>query len=677
MENIFTKSFNKISKNDVDIAGGKGASLGEMINNDIPVPFGFVVLSSTFDKFLEITNINIEIDNIVNKIKHSEDCAIENASKIIQSLILKAKIPSEVAKEIKLEFKKLNTKYVAVRSSATAEDSVSDAWAGQLDSFLNTTEDNLLENVKKCWASLFTPRAIFYRFEKKLNDKKISVAVVIQKMVNSDVSGIAFSVHPVTEDRNQIIIEAGYGLGEAIVSGQITPDSYVVSKDNLKILDRNISTQTRGIYRSEDNNGSDWKNIIKAKRDKQCLSNKQIIELSELIIKIENYYNFPCDVEWAMKDGIFYIVQSRPITTLKENTKNEATKKVEIKLKRIKKILLNKEHSREYSLAQVNSYCEIIDVVKKETGCIIDNELFLYNPKTDLVETYHKPEEIKNLFNAVGYLAKKKGFVDSAIVDFVASLAKIKPYLEKEKKVKNIFEFKELYKLFSRFYLGIAYVWVLPLLDYLPQKIRDKAMELREKTENYSSQRDKVLIDNLKIIYPELGDLVKFLLIEEIDGDEINKEAIFNLQERAKGYIYYKNKIYQGGEFKNFFKKNNLELDNKKSKINTNIIKGNIAYKGKINGLVKLVFTEKDLVNVNKGDIIVSPMTRPEFLPAMKKAVAFITDEGGVTCHAAIVTREMKKPCIIGTKVATQVLNNGDLVEVDADNGVVKILKRK
>ncbi len=227
---MFTKPFTQIGKHDAGIAGGKGASLGEMTQAGIPVPSGFVILADAFEQFLKETDLNIEIDSILHTVNHQEMHTVEHASERIQKLILEAKMPEDIASEIKSEFVKLGAAFVAVRSSATAEDSTSAAWAGQLDSFLNTNEATLLENVKKCWASLFTPRAVFYRFEKGLHDQKISVAVVIQKMVESEKSGIAFSVHPVTEDRNQLIIEAGFGLGEAIVSGQITPDSYVVEK---------------------------------------------------------------------------------------------------------------------------------------------------------------------------------------------------------------------------------------------------------------------------------------------------------------------------------------------------------------------------------------------------------------------------------------------------------------
>jgi len=242
------RDFKNIDKNNVALAGGKGASLGEMTQAGISVPPGFVILSTAFEKFLEETDLNVEIDSALEAVDHKEMHTVENASEKIKALILQADMPTDIASEIQKFFKNLNAKYVAVRSSATAEDSASAAWAGQLETYLNTTENDLLENVKRCWASLFTPRAIFYRFEKELHKHKISVAVVIQKMVESEMSGIAFSVHPVTEDKNQMIIEAGFGLGEAIVSGQITPDSYVVEKEPRNIIDLNVEKQEREDY---------------------------------------------------------------------------------------------------------------------------------------------------------------------------------------------------------------------------------------------------------------------------------------------------------------------------------------------------------------------------------------------------------------------------------------------
>ena len=309
------REFNKINKNDAAIAGGKGASLGEMTQAGIPVPPGFVILAESFEKFINETEIKADIDAILHKVNHEEVSEVEDASEQIKAIIMTEEMPRDIRDEIKKNFDKLGAKFVAVRSSATAEDSSAAAWAGQLDSFLNTTEKELLNNVKKCWASLFTPRAIFYRFEKNLHDTHISVAVVVQKMVESEISGIAFSVHPVTQDRNQLIIEAGIGLGEAIVSGQITPDSYIVEKDRYYLLEKNISEQEKAIVKAE-GGGNTWKNVANSEGSKQKLTDDQILELSKLVVKIEDHYKFPCDIEWAREKGKFYIVQSRPITTL-------------------------------------------------------------------------------------------------------------------------------------------------------------------------------------------------------------------------------------------------------------------------------------------------------------------------------------------------------------------------
>ncbi len=322
----FVRDFVRLDKNNVALAGGKGMSLGEMTRAGILMPPGFVILSTAFEKFLEETDLNVEIDSILHSVNHKKIHTVEDASEKIKTLILRAKIPKDIANEIQKFFKKLDAKYVAARSSATAEDSAIAAWAGQLESYLNTTEKNLLENVKKCWASLFTPRAIFYRFEKDLHKQKISVAVVVQKMVKSEKSGVAFSVHPVTRDRNQLIIEAALGLGEVVVSGQITPDSYVVEKEPRRIIDKNVQTQLHGLYRAQ-NGGNEWRDIPKENGEKQVLSDKKILELSKIILRIENHYNFPCDIEWALEKGKFYIVQSRPITTLGIEHQNKKTLK--------------------------------------------------------------------------------------------------------------------------------------------------------------------------------------------------------------------------------------------------------------------------------------------------------------------------------------------------------------
>jgi pyruvate,water dikinase len=329
---MFTKLFKNISKKDVCVAGGKGASLGEMTQAKIPVPPGFIILVEAFDKFLEETDLVVEIASQIKAMNFQDINSVDRASNVIRDLISDVQVPEDLQNILLKEFKKLNCKYVAVRSSATAEDSSIASWAGELETYLNTSSTNLINNIKKCWSSLFTPRALFYAFEKKVitigGQKKIrantckklahcypvGVAVVVQKMVQSDISGITFTVHPVTQDRNQMVIEAGYGLGEAIVGGKITPDTYVISKKDWVIIDANISDQEMMIIRQ--GNGIKEAKVPKPKQSKQKLANKQIIQLAKLCQKIEEHYKHPQDIEFAIEKNRLYITQSRPITTL-------------------------------------------------------------------------------------------------------------------------------------------------------------------------------------------------------------------------------------------------------------------------------------------------------------------------------------------------------------------------
>jgi pyruvate,water dikinase len=334
------KTFFELNKSSTHIAGGKGASLGEMTQNDILVPPGFVILAKAFDRFLEETDLNVEIEAQLKKVNYKDINSVNQASTTIRDLIHDARMPRDLQEEILKAYGELNSSkvgdssrpplklrggeggvmFVAVRSSATAEDSSVASWAGELESYLNTTKDSLLGNVKKCWSSLFTERAIFYRNEQGMRKSKISVAVVVQKMVQSEISGICFTVHPVTKDKNQMIIEAGWGLGEAIVSGQITPDSYVLSKKDWRMVDINIAKQEKMIVKNIKANkkavGNKWVVVPKNQQEKQKLTGEEIVRLAKICAQIEKHYKFPCDIEWAYEGKKFYIVQSRPITTL-------------------------------------------------------------------------------------------------------------------------------------------------------------------------------------------------------------------------------------------------------------------------------------------------------------------------------------------------------------------------
>ncbi|MDO8555400.1 MAG: PEP/pyruvate-binding domain-containing protein [bacterium] len=295
---MFVKSLKTLSLKDTKIAGGKGASLGEMIKERIPIPPGFVVLTHAFEKFLD------------------KDCIKKYNAEKIRGTILKTKFPEELGKEILKSFDKLGVKYVAVRSSASCEDSKKDAWAGQLESYLYVTRNVLLKRVQNCWMSLYSSRALSYKKARKLEGKDISMAVVIQEMINSDVSGICFTIHPMTLNRNHMLIEACWGLGELLVRGAVNPDSYVVEKKTFNLIDTNISLQKEQLIGKV--NKCCIIAVSKNKQGKQKLKQSEIIKLAKMCDSIEKHYGKPQDIEWVLKKGKFYIVQSRPITTFNE-----------------------------------------------------------------------------------------------------------------------------------------------------------------------------------------------------------------------------------------------------------------------------------------------------------------------------------------------------------------------
>jgi pyruvate,water dikinase len=303
-------TFHEIKKEDILLVGGKGLALGEMTNAGFPVPEGFVVTSEVFDDFLTSNTIQEDIKKIISKLSIKN---IENSSKRILALILNNSIDEKQSKTILDKFKDLNLLYVSVRSSATAEDNPKMSWAGQLETFLYVNRENLLVKIKECWSSLYSPRALTYRLEKNINGD-VTVAVVIQKMIASEVSGIAFTVHPITKNIGEIFIEAGFGLGEYIVGGEITPDKYQVDKRDFAFLNSEVNAQTKMLV-FDGNTTTDKKITLEEVRN-QKLPGELIIELAKIAKKIEEHYKFPCDIEWALANNKLYILQSRPITTL-------------------------------------------------------------------------------------------------------------------------------------------------------------------------------------------------------------------------------------------------------------------------------------------------------------------------------------------------------------------------
>jgi len=306
----------KLSRRSVAQAGGKGANLGELIKAKIPVPAGFVVSAEAFDRFLEETDINVEINAILKHVDLKDVNTVDRASHEIHDLIRRAEFPADLETAVRDAVRSVGAKAYAVRSSATAEDSKVASWAGELDTYLYVKPKEVSGYIKKCWASLYTPRAIFYRFEKRLHTTRVSVGVVVQQMVASKVAGVAFTVHPITKDHNQMVIEACWGLGEALVSGAITPDTYVIDRKAKALLDVNIGEQKQQILPASGKKNTKTIPVPKRRQEMQKLANAKILEVAGICERIERHYRSPQDIEWAIDSRKIYVTQTRPITTL-------------------------------------------------------------------------------------------------------------------------------------------------------------------------------------------------------------------------------------------------------------------------------------------------------------------------------------------------------------------------
>ena len=310
-------NFDEIKKEDVLIAGGKGANLGEMTSAKINVPRGFVITADDYRDFLKENSIDIFIENEIKKSGNDEKVLL-NVADDFRTKIKSGKFPTLLENAIREKYFNLGDNVrVAVRSSATAEDLPDASFAGQQETYLNVRGlDDVLEQVRSCYASLWGNRAVSYRLHQGYGQSSVSIAVIIQEMVESEKAGVLFTVNPVSKKENEMQINASYGLGESVVSGRVTADSYIVDK-NGEIIEVAIGSKETQIIYGE-------KNTVEVKvddndRKKRALNDTEISELIKSGLKIEKHYKMPMDIEWAIKDDEVYILQARAITTLKSS----------------------------------------------------------------------------------------------------------------------------------------------------------------------------------------------------------------------------------------------------------------------------------------------------------------------------------------------------------------------
>lgn len=778
------KTFRQITKKDQYLAGGKAYSLGRMIKH-FPIPNGFVVLADTFDKFIQENKLKNKIKKII-----SSQNDYFSKSKQIKELITSAPINKADAHDIMQHFTKLHSLFVAVRSSATCEDSANKAWAGQLDTFLSVNKENLLEKIKLCWASLFSERTLAY--DSDVLDKA-SISVVVQEMVSSDVAGVAFSVNPITQNINEILVNAVYGLGEAIVSGEVTPDQYLVHKTG-RILSQTHEIQSQGLYRR--NGKVEWSKIPQDKQNKAKLSPKIILKLCDTVAKIEKFYKFPVDVEFAIKNQKIYILQARPITTLDNTAKDY---RVPRSFERPNLPLFTQD-GFEGLMAQtklIEKYFKYPYVADIDVAVYGENYLCYSHKFTlecrDAYYWAHKQQDFSAFFKIGQICRRNYRFYQKT---FARYKTKVPTPKELEEILHAICERMLFEMVFVDMMMDLSDIVSADLLNLLETKkvpdINEKILvlsanedltrveresqsmqailEIARKTENW--QTDNKINQLIDMHLGEFSGMTvramrgQFMTKEEVvlrlkenlkshkdfftknvENDKKKVQSIFrqyhfNAFERefvafvkeenflrthildmyhwlSQNFMMIFDKIgqpygYKGFDFRNMLPEEIIDwyygrsqfrkrddgkwlwyrfgderkvvdtpqaitkalqqfvLPEKKADASAQQVKGTVAYAGTVSGPARILKDISEVKKVHRGDIIICPMTWPSLIIALEKAAAFVTDEGGILCHAAILARELKKTCITGTKNATTVFADGDMVEVDGETGIIR-----
>lgn len=333
--------FEEVGKDDGALVGGKGANLGELTRAGLPVPHGYIITAQAYFDYVKATGLEQKISSVLEGFDKENSKDLQERAKKAQELILGTPLPEDLKKEILENFVKLaevsktpkEKLYLAVRSSATAEDLAGASFAGQQATYLNVLgEDALLEAVLKCWASLFEARAIYYRAEQGFGQLEVGIAVPVQQMVDSQAAGVMFTIDPTNNDLDHISIEAAYGLGEVVVLGAVTPDRYLVDKKTMAITAKDVFKQTWMLTRESGSGDTGDLTVLQKEgipvapelQEKQKITDEQILALAKLAVEIEKHYGKPQDTEWGINNGEIFMLQSRPVTTLPGNVEDKS-----------------------------------------------------------------------------------------------------------------------------------------------------------------------------------------------------------------------------------------------------------------------------------------------------------------------------------------------------------------
>ena len=589
--------------------GGKADSLLNLKSKGFKVPDFFVVNIDDYKQFLEENNLMEIIKGLLKENQRDES----------KSIIKESEINGKLENKIREKFKKLNSEFVSVRSSALNEDGKNKAFAGQYDSYLNVTQENLIEKIKLCWISFYNSSVNEYY----QSDEVLGMNVIVQKMIDADYAGVAFSVDPTSDTDNYSIIELVKGLGENLVSGKVIPTKFIIRRDT---------------------------NHIDLKIGNIDVENESIEQLEKIVLEIEKEYNCPMDIEYAIKDNITYILQARPITT-----KNSCIKSFSLAITRPKSII-------EMEIYYKGEYEGIKSITR---NLYYFRPLFIYNQKHDNVEIYYNEVDLEEDPRLIYYYMdldfnKLKKYYDTTIKNDIT-------YIQNFLLKKITIDFNELLAKIIRVYPFISLGQLAGHYENITPRLKEFLIHFRNNYDSIIHDACDYMIDMIKEKLPiEYKHYTNFITLEEY----LNKLPDTDVLEfRKQGFIYF-GKLYTTQNYKKWLEDNNISI-----KIDQDVLlTGDVAYSKSVTGKVCIIYNEKDFDRFEKDDILVTPMTVPKFMKVIKMSSGIITDEGGITCHASIIARELKIPCIVGCKNATKVLKNGDLVKIDGATGKIIIL---
>ncbi|OGC76320.1 MAG: hypothetical protein A2Z27_03455 [candidate division Zixibacteria bacterium RBG_16_50_21] len=319
---VFIKSLEVINKDMLQECGGKASNLGELTGLKLNVPNGFCIVAEAFFNYLRSNRLEEQILNISRDIDYEDFQDLEQKTSAIRSLIENAGMPSEVEEEITENYQSLQkdklVPFVAVRSSVAVKDTDISSFPGMMDTYHYVRgKSEVIKNVKRCWASVWSARATFARQKKGIEHAKAIIAPVIQLMVDSEFAGVVFTINPVSNAREEIIIESNWGLGESVVSGKTVSDLYIIGKGLLNIKEKRIARKEKAFVKAEGSGGT-WVEVEPGKVNKPTLTDEQVRELCRIALAIEEHYGCPQDIEWAYKRGVFYMLQARKANIITE-----------------------------------------------------------------------------------------------------------------------------------------------------------------------------------------------------------------------------------------------------------------------------------------------------------------------------------------------------------------------